>query len=197
MAGGYALQDLISNAKDYSRGYLFYLDINAMPVGGITRDLRYLVRTTNLPASTIEVATTNWQGNAYKLGTTQTFEDLTVSFNADVNDNIRHTMLNWVELVHNASSNVHGGPQTGAAYMTTVTLQHLSHQDRNQPISTYKLIGAYPTVVGQMSLDYANKDVAQFDVTFTYQYHTTGVTDAPPAGAEDQTVPGGGALHTG
>lgn len=166
------LSKFMGETKDFSRGYTFYIMMNP-PVGLGASPLMYYVRASNLPASTIEQATTSWQGNAYKLGTTQSFEDWTCTFNVDINDDVHKTMTAWTHLVHNANSNQHGAPSD---YMIDVVLQHLDHQS-GAIINEYTLHGSWPTSVGQMALAYDAKDLAQFDVTLAYQYHDiAGVT---------------------
>ena len=142
------------------------------PVGTIpVSPMMYFVRGASLPASTVEPATTSWQGNAYKVGTTQTFEDFTVTFNVDVADQVHQTMTRWVHLVHNANSNLHGLPGPGGGgYMMDIYVHHLNH-NTGLPINVYTLHGAWPTSVGAMALAYDTKELAQFEVTFSYQYH--------------------------
>ena len=187
---GFKLHEMMSNARDYSRGYLFYVIIAGRYVS--EANSKYFVRGTNLPASSVEPTTASWQGNAYKLGTTQTFEDWTCSFNVDIEDNLRHNFLLWTEQIHNASSNIHGAPEAdsaGAGYMADIFIQHIDQFD-GKVITEYRLIGAWPSNIGQMALAYESKEIAQFDVTFTYQYHTTGDGDgaSPEGGGTNQSI---------
>ena len=48
----------------------------------------------------------------------------------------------------------------------------LTNPDKKSEILTYTLVKAYPSSVGEVPLDYGVVDYAQFDVSFTYQYHT-------------------------
>ena len=178
MAGGFSLNEFMSVTKDFSRGYTFYVLLPS--IAGITPDSRYLVRGARLPASTIESTTTSWQGNAYKLGTTQTFESFGITFNIDITDTIRNNMLKWVELTHNANDNIHGHPDT---YMQDITVQHLNHLNGTQIITEYKLIKCWPTSVGALELAYESKEIAQFEVSFEYQFHTSAPGSAPAGGA--------------
>jgi hypothetical protein len=162
---GFNLDAFIGQNADYARGYTFYINVNGGFVGSEFQ--RYLVRSSSLPASTNDVAEVNWQGNVYKLGTTQSFAEFTVSYSVDINDDIRRQYVNWVTYIHNPEDNLHGNPNE---YMQDVDLEHLSHTSGNV-IMKYKLIKAFPSVVGEMTLDYSSKEVASFDVTFTYQYH--------------------------
>lgn len=159
------LQDFMSKNKDFARGYTFYIIVNG---GHVTeQDQRYLVRSSSLPTTTNPAATVNWQGNAYKIGTTQEFSDFTVTYSSDIFDRLRNQYLTWSRKIHDPQTNLHGHPE---AYMVDIDLEHLSHFDGNV-IMKYKLVGAWPSQVGELALDYGNKDVAQFSVTFTYQYH--------------------------
>ncbi len=175
VGSGFALQDFMSKGRDFSRGYLFYVSIT--PEGGGPygpEEIKYLVKSTNLPSSTITVAETNWQGNTYKLGTTQEFSDWTVSFLCDPNDDIRKTFFNWSTKTHNVETNIHGAPGIGTdGYLREIKVTHIHHNMDSVPIMGYKLIGAWPSVVGELSLDYSAKDMATFDVTFQYQYHVS------------------------
>lgn len=164
------LQSYISTAKDFSRGYVFYASVSGGGFASNNED-KYFVRSSSLPASAIEQATTNWQGNAYKLGTTNTYADFTITYNVDINDNLRERYEEWNRSIHDVQTNNHGmlnGLNVG--YLGEVFLEHLSHRD-GSIIMTYKLVGAWPSSIGELALDYATKDVAQFTVTFTYQYH--------------------------
>lgn len=52
------IDDFMKAYGNYARGYLFYASIQRAPVP-IPEDHPYLVRTSSLPASTLEVAETN------------------------------------------------------------------------------------------------------------------------------------------
>ena len=159
------LSDFMNNNKDFSRSYTFYADV---PLDGFTGDeQRYLVRNTSLPASTITPLETNWQGNIYKMGSTQEFTDFTITYSVDVQDKIRDAYLLWMSQIHEPATNAHGLPLT---YMRDITLTHLNHIDGSD-LMQYKLIGAWPSMIGELMLDYSSKEIASFDVTFTYQYH--------------------------
>ena len=61
------LDGFMNKVKDYSRPYLFYCKIFNSPLSG---DHVYLVKSTKLPAQTITKTEADWQGNKYKLATT-------------------------------------------------------------------------------------------------------------------------------
>lgn len=85
-----------------------------------------------------------------------------------------------MNIIHNPETNVHGAPTEvggnvpvgGVPYFGRVVLEHLG--EAGQTIMKYGLVGAFPSTVGELTLDYSARDVAVFTVTFTYQHHVTG-----------------------
>jgi hypothetical protein len=164
---GFNLDAFIGANADYARGYTFYINVGSTWVDN--EQQRFLVRSSTLPASTITPAEVNWQGNVYKMGATQEFAEFNVSYSVDVNDRIRKDYEEWIKYIHDPENNTHGDP---AQYMVDIELEHISHATGDL-IMKYKLIKAFPTSVTELALDYASKETATFDVSFTYQYHLT------------------------
>jgi len=156
-----------STYRDFARGYLFYAKINSNTYFNDVNS--YLVKTTSLPATTIDEIEANWQGHKYKLASTPTYDDLTITFNVDVFSDIHTKMMRWSTYLNNPVDNMHGMPGSGI-YFSDITLKHLNGQGAT--IKTYILNDAWPKTVGEISLDHTSKEVSSFDVTFTYQYHT-------------------------
>lgn len=146
-----------------ARQYLFFLNLL---IPNSTVDASYLVRASSLPSSTIEPAEVPWQGMTYSVGTTPTYDDWTVTFSVDRKAALRRAFLNWHLLIHNPETNEHGNPES---YMVDQRVSLLDYD--GSTVLTYKLIGGWPTTIGELTLDYSAKDVAQFDVTFKYHYY--------------------------
>lgn len=167
---GFNLDDLMGQYKDYMRAYLFYCKILAAPIGSlVSMNHHYLVNSATLPPQNIEEIPVNWQGNIYKLASTNVFDDYAVTFRSDAAHELRRNFLRWSAAIHNPVTNVHGNPGPGG-YFGTVALDHLNKD--GEPQMTYNLIGAWPKTVTEVSLAYDSKEIATFDVTFAYQYHT-------------------------
>jgi len=166
MPDRFSLDQLVSEYNDFARSYLFEL---VLPTGkNFKPNHTYLVKSTALPTSTMGIIEADFQGNKYKLAGTQEFSDFTVSFRSDIADDIRKLFLTWMnDFTHNPEDNVHGSPLD---YMEDITLKH--KDGLGSTILTYNLIKAFPSVIGEITLDYGNKEIASFDVTFAYQYHT-------------------------
>lgn len=167
---GFHVKDLKGQVNAYARGYLFNILIDsAPPASGLTSDpTPYLVRSSSLPGGTIDPIEVPWQGMQYKIGSTHTFDNWSCTFNVDMESQIRKNFLQWQRAIHNPEDNVQGLPKE---YFGVIKLE-LLHVD-GSVLLTYTLHDAWPTEVGEISLDYSSKDVAQFDVTFSMNYYTT------------------------
>lgn len=178
---GFNIDSMVSRYSDFARGYLFYAQITNSPIGGVlSSDHPYLVNASSLPAQSIEEISTDFQGMAYKIGATNTFEDFNITFKCDTAQDVRKAFLEWMSLVHNPVTNVHGVP---SEYMGQVGLTQLNVN--GDAIIRYDLVKAWPSNVGEITLDYSDKSISTFDVTFKYLYHVIDtVADGSALGAE-------------
>jgi hypothetical protein len=124
----------------------------------------YLVSSTSLPGSTITPVETPWQGMNYKFGSVQTFDDWTCTFRVDAAAQLRKDLKAWQNLIHDPATNVSGVPSDYFADQTLVLLDN-----NGDDILTMTLVGAWPTSVGEIALDYGSTDVATLDCTFSFQ----------------------------
>lgn len=176
---GFNINDMVARYSDFARSYLFYAQISLSPVN-LPPDHPYLVTSTTLPAQTIEPIDTNWQGLVYSIGGTSTFEDFEITFKCDTAQELRKQFLNWMVMVHDPQTNVHGVP---SEYFGMVGLTQLDVNGNG--IVRYDLLNAWPTSVGEITLDYSSKEVSTFPVTFKYTYHTiSNVNGQDAVGAE-------------
>jgi len=169
------LDSFKANFETGSRAYLFYI-YPLFPTGTLlgsiqANNVRYFVKSSTLPDSTIEEIQSNWQGYDYKVGGKLTYTDWVITFNVDMKADLYASYLQWHQLIHDPTTNVHSTP---SKYFQNQQLELLGLD--GSPTLTYNLIGAWPKVVGQITLDYAQNDIAQFDVTFAYMYHVTSGT---------------------
>jgi len=155
---------------DGAKASLFYYNPN-WPAGIsnfiVAEDAMYLVRSATMPGSTRDEGTLNWQGFDYKYATKSTYSDITVSFNVDIAAAIRQQFEQWLNLIHNPVDNTYA---LSFQYMANQTMQMVGYDGSN--ILEFTLHHAWPKEVAQIAMDYSTPEVAQFDVTFSYQYHT-------------------------
>jgi hypothetical protein len=161
------LEHFRANFKDGARGYLFYVKPQfPANIGSNANRAIYLVKSSSLPASTLEEINVPWQGYDYKLAGKYTFDDWTVTFNCDAEADIYTWYMGWQKKVHDPTSNEHGHPDE---YMVDQIIQLLNRS--GQVVLQYKLVNAWPSSIGAMELSYDSTEVASFEVTFKYMYH--------------------------
>lgn len=124
-----------------------------------------LARTTNTPSATMGVIDLTWGGRNLPIPGDRTYEEFTVTF-IGVNDmNVYNAFQRWSENINGSDSNK--GLTNLDQIMNDVQLELLDVND--QITKTYLLHDAWPSVVGQMSLDSGEMDgYSQFDVVFRY-----------------------------
>lgn len=129
-------------------------------------DAIYLVRTLQMPSTTLEEGVLNWQGFDWKYATKHTYADITITFNVDIDAKIRMLFEKWSNVAHEPSTNFYS---LHADYMADQRLQMIGFE--GQVILEFTLHDAWPKEVSQITMDYSTPEVAQFDVTYTYSYH--------------------------
>lgn len=168
MTEHFRLDQFISNFKGGARQYLFYFRPSFPSIKSIPQSRSiYLVRSATLPEGTLENIEAGWQGWTYKAASRKTFADWTVSFNVDKDADILKSYNRWHNYIRRTEDSVGTLPEE---YMVDQVIQLLNHE--GNVIDEYSLKYAYPLTISPVQLDYLGNDVAQFDVTFQYQYYT-------------------------
>jgi len=141
---------------------------------------KYYVKSTTLPDSTVEETSTFFCGNQYKIPTVRRTQDWNVSFYINGDASIFKKFLVWNYMIHDPKG-VYGKTSD---FMADQTIELLGLD--GSVICTYKLFDVWPKSIGQVDLDYANNEMATFEVTFTYQYHTITDVNGTSYTASDQ-----------
>jgi hypothetical protein len=156
-----------ANFQGGARSYLFYYKpVFPGSVGANTDMSTYLVRTTSLPETTIDEIPLSWQGFDFKVAGKYTYSDWSVTFNVDADADVQKYFQQWMSLIHDPTTNKYS---MTTDYMVDQQVELLSLT--GEPTMRYKLFACWPKSLGNISLDYSNNEVAQFDVTFAYLYH--------------------------
>lgn len=154
---------------DGAKSSLFYYQPNwpgALDADLGEEDAVYLVKTSQLPSTTLEEVTLNWQGFDWKYPGKHTYTGVTITFNVDIEAKIRMLFEKWSNLAHNPVTNFYN---THNVFMADQKLQMIGFQ--GQVILEFTLHDAWPQEIAQITMDYSSTEVATFDVTFTYSYH--------------------------
>jgi len=142
-------------------------------VGGEIEDLAFLCQATSIPAMTLGVVNVPFRGRNIKIAGDRTFEEWTVTCYNDTNFKLRNAFERWQNGINNMSDNE--GLTNPVDYQVDAFIDHL---DRNgNTVKSYTLRGAFPTLVGDIALDYEEKtSIEVFPVNFSYQFFETNTT---------------------
>lgn len=146
--------------------------VTAGPVVGLRA--QFMCKAAQLPASTIENIPLQYRGRAVNIAGERTFAPWTISIYNDVDFGIRNAMEQWSNGIQNLSNT--NGRTNPRDYQVDLQVHQL---DRNGSIvKTYKFVDAFPIEVGAIALDFdTSNTVETFDVTFQYNYWTSGTAE--------------------
>lgn len=169
---GFNIDSYRANFKSGARQYLFYFrPMFPSVIAGATETSTYLVRATSIPETTTEEIVTNWQGFDFKQSGKYTYTDWTVTFNVDNNAVIYNYYMTYLNYIHDPTTNI---SKTHANYFIDQQLDLLDLSGNK--VMKVKLIGSWVKSVAAATLDYSSNDILQFDVTYSYLYHTVSNT---------------------
>lgn len=143
--------------------------------GGDTELTSFMVKGASLPSSVINPIEVPYRGRKLKVAGDRTFEPWTITVINDNDMGIRNAFERWMNLINRNVSNT-------SAYVDGNSLNYYSdvyvdQLDRNQvaiPTKSYEIIGAFPTNIGAIDLNYETNDtVEEFTVELNYQYWTS------------------------
>jgi hypothetical protein len=161
---------------DGARPNLFEVELSfpsAAPNGIAASASRFMVKSAQLPGSTIGIAPVYYFGREIKFPGNRTFADWTVTIINDEDFVIRNAMETWMNAI-----NSHAGNVRNAVNHTTYSANGLVKQFGKKtastnpvPIKAYSFIGMFPVDVAPIDLDWGSNDsIEEYTVTFAYQW---------------------------
>ena len=172
MATIYQFRDAL-NASARPNQFQIHINFpdNNLVIGGLAanRAALYLTCQGSIPQSTIEDIQIMFRGKQYHEAGERTYSPWTCQIYNGTDFKVRSALERWSHTILAAESTA--GLDTPAKYKGSVEIKHL---DRNgHVLRTYKLIGAYPQEVGEISLGFdQGNTIEQFSCTFVYDYFT-------------------------
>ena len=166
-----AISDFTSSFSNLARPTLF--DVSSIQVPSFVSGLdnvQFHAKATSIPTSNLGIIPVGYQGRKIKIPGDRTYDEWTVTFYNDVGWNIRDAFESW----HNAISapeSIYGEPILDNIFGSFSVAQK---NNNNETIKTYTLEKAFPSVVGEIALDWDSNDAVEtFDVTIAYSYFTS------------------------
>jgi hypothetical protein len=129
----------------------------------------FMVKTAQLPGSTLGSVPVNYFGREVKVAGNRTFADWTVTIINDEDFVIRNAMESWIRGINDNETNLRRA-LTSQQYASDAQVFQYSKAG-GSPIKSYKFIGMFPIDLSPIELDWGSNDtIEEFSVTFQYQY---------------------------
>ena len=180
---------------DGARPNLFEVELNFPSyVQNVSSLARFMVKTAQLPGSTLGSVPLQYFGREVKVAGNRTFADWTVTIINDENFAVRNSMDAWMRGINNNQTNlrdqrarntVSGGRllgNTGGYASDAVVTQY---RKTGGTAKKYRFVGMFPIDITPIDLDWGSNDtIEEYSVTFQYQYwvevnSVAGVTGSP------------------
>ena len=154
---------------------LFYADLDAAFTKlGIPfpNKSQFLIKGTTIPASTLGTYEVFFHGKSVKVAGDRTFDTWDTTIINDEDFGIRHAIENWMELISNHKLNTRDTSITSklegenADYKQTLSVTQFGKSGKG--LRKYDFLGAFPTALSTINLDWGTADIEEYTCTWTY-----------------------------
>lgn len=151
------------------RAYEWEFEVQGSPVDEAAERLVFYAQSVSIPEKTNETFEINYKsdktGFSGRNGSPRTF---TVTFFDDESLTVYRFFRAWLDLINNEEL---GGGTSRAIHSADSLIRQLA-VDSEQVTATHRMIGSFPTSIGEVSLSYENNEPMNVEVTFYYQRHS-------------------------
>lgn len=169
--GEFRAQLVGSGARPNMFDLIFVFPAIVANAGAAGQLMRFMARAASAPPSTIGNIQIPYFGRQLKYPGDRTFAEWSVTVINDENHTVRNAFILWSNLLNAHAGNIRDqSAATPSDYMTDILVNQYSKLG-GDPIKQYKLVGAWPQVVGDIQYDWSvNDTVEEFPVTMQYQW---------------------------
>lgn len=159
------IQDVRRRASDPQRTYSWEVAILGPATGGLP-DLTLYARNVSIPSTSVEQFSIPFKaGNVYFSGRDSSGHTVNLTFWDDEAQTIRNYFENWINTqMLNQTSGGHA-PKPAAVAEVVITLFDTEGQT---PTGRIRLTNAFPTEIGDISLDYNNSEALEISITMSW-----------------------------
>jgi hypothetical protein len=163
-----------------ARTNLFKVKLTNPIDGSSDSILPFLCNAANLPQRTTNPIDVSYFGRKIKVaGVVQNYENWQVKIINDEDFKIRNALETWQTAINSPEGNRRMlGTSEPSLYKSVAEVTALSQA--GPELRTYKMIGIWPTEVGEIAMDWGQENVSTFQVTFAVDYWI--VADTSPTG---------------
>ena len=139
----------------------------------------FLVKATTIPASTIGSYDVYYHGKAIKVAGDRSFDTWDTTIINDEDFGIRNSLENWMNSISNHKLNtrnkrIFDNMAEGDAAPYKKTLKVTQFSKSGKKLRTYSFLGAWPSALSTINLDWATSEIEEFTCTWVYDSWTNG-----------------------
>ena len=173
-----------------ARPSLFRVTIPLMPGGSdnLTEKISFVAKAASIPPSIIDFIEIPYMSRKIRVNGDRMFPEWAITIMNDEDFKVRDAFEKWHQYINKRRENCQDGSGRVAGYKIDISVHQFSKacdpsqiisslsnsatlSNDVQPIRTYQLIGAFPTRVDEIGLDWDQVNrIEEFDVTFAYDY---------------------------
>ena len=157
-----------------ARSSLFQVRFNNPAQGAADLKVPFLVKATQIPASSLGFIEIPYYGRKYKIAGDRVFAPWTVQVINDEDFLIRNSLEQWMQEINAHEENLRGfGSAAPSEYKADAVVTQFSKS--GEAIREYKFSGIFPQELAEIDLSWEENDrVQEFTCTFQYDYWTVG-----------------------
>ena len=160
--------------KGGARPSLFQVELLFPQVSGIkqpTIKSKFLVKGATIPASTIGTHDVYFHGRAVRVAGDRTFDTWETTIINDEDYGIRIAIEQWMDLIAEHKLNIRNTKLKtkegeAADYKQSLKVTQFSKSGRD--IHHYHFLGAFPTALSTIALDWGTQEIEEYTCTWTY-----------------------------
>lgn len=160
-----------------ARSALFQVQLNfpsfvTSPLVGTSGSI-FLVKSTTLPGSTISSIDVLFHGKPIKVAGDRTYDTWETTIINDEDFAIRNAIEQWMDGIaghklNNRSVSIVTSGSEGESASYKKSMYVTQYSSSGDELRTYEFIGAFPTGLGTISLDWGTDSIEEFTCTWTY-----------------------------
>lgn len=173
----FTIEGRSKSAGDILRNWQFDVslpEIKGLNIGADTEGLLIRTREASLPGRSMETIESSFMGTKQVYPGKSTFEN-TMEFTFEESDDqyISKVFHNWSEKIFQYNEEgSHPGASESSSKSSLVTPVYIKLRKYDQSLAKkmYKLVNAFPSDIGSVSLGYESNDSIKYSVTLTFDY---------------------------
>ena len=159
---GGALASLFEASVTGTQGTIFNADMN---------NFKFLCKATTLPGDTIDVATVTYMGRGINIPANRAAATWETTIYNDEGMEIRNNLESWMEQLNSHKTNVRAAAMTQIqSYTGTLKVRTFGKSSASVIHKSYEFIDAWPSAVGDITVDWETNEIETYAVTWEYSY---------------------------